>query len=169
MKTKSAPIDALSAAELAAFPVWEFAPESASHDETWVRPIADLPVKSLDGRLAVTHLNLADGTTRLGILGNVSLDDPSANEHFLTLSLFATSGERFHLARYHDADFAKRSPAALAKFLELPVDAVFPISYDISNIASGASACLRGQLSAVPRTRLSHAEIISLAVSPHAP
>ncbi|MCV2366472.1 hypothetical protein LNV23_23865 [Paucibacter sp. DJ1R-11] len=86
------------------------------------------------------------------------------NEHFLTLSIVKPSGERFHLARYHDIAYNSSGPDALATFVGLKVDDVFPIEYDIATIASGVPSCLRGSLHSQPNVRLSRAELIAMAI-----
>lgn len=158
------PIDRVSYSKFAAHSVWEFVPETPEHDETWVRPVARIPVNSLDGRFVASRVRLANGTTELALLGNIKLDKPELNEHFLTLSIVRQNEERFHLARYHDIGFKSAGPEALAKFFELAVSDVFPIEYDISAVVTGVKAAVRGIIRQEPGTRLSRAEIISLAV-----
>lgn len=70
----------------------------------------------------------------------------------------------FELARYHDADFERRSPAELAKFIGLPVSDIFPIKYDISDVAVGDPAVLKGTVRAEPEERLTQDQIIDLAL-----
>src|SRR6059036_2659560 len=90
--------------------------EAELPDETYMRPVEELPVDSLSGRLASAHLTLAKGDRLLALLGNIDLSDPVRTEHFLTITVFSPSGERFDLDRYHDIDYASHDPAALATF-----------------------------------------------------
>ena len=83
--------------------------------------------------------------------------------HFLSLSV-PSQGEWFHLARYHDSDYAENGPVALAQLLGLTVAEVFPITYDLTSYVSGEASALKGTILAEPRERLSRDEIISLAV-----
>ena len=65
-----------------------------------------------------------------------------------------------------DLDHDERGPAQLAEALELALDEVFPIQYDIGKWVSGAAVdAIRGTVRAVPLERLSRAELIKLAVS----
>src|SRR5688500_11253466 len=139
------PADQLSPADYANHPVWEFADENDAElpDETYMRPVAELPVSTLAGRTVGVWLTLANGQSVFGVLGNVDLADPVSTEHFLTVTVFRRSGERFDLARYHDVDYSRRDAAALAAFLDLPVDSAFPIRYDIADVAVGNPDCLR--------------------------
>lgn len=107
--------------------MWEFADDMEAElpDETSMRPVAELPVDSLSGRLASTHLTLANDHRLLALLGNLDLANPVSTEHFLTITVFSPSEERFDLARYHDVDYERHGPAALAAFLRLPLEAVF--------------------------------------------
>jgi hypothetical protein len=73
-------------------------------------------------------------------------------------------GEWFELARYFDSDYARRSPDRLAAFLGLRVTEVFPIAYDISNVARGDPAVVKGVIQAEPEERLSPEELVQLAL-----
>ena len=155
--------------DLASHRVWEFADDIKAElpdetDETYMRPVEELPVDSLSGRLASVLLTLANGHRLLAILGNIDLADPVSTEQFLTLTVFHPSGERFNLARYHDVDYERRGPVALAAFLGMPLEEVFPIGYDISDIALGHADCLSRSVPAVPPSRLSKDALIELAV-----
>ena len=67
------------------------------------------------------------------------------------------------LARYHDANYDKSGPIALGIFLDLPMEAVFPIEYNISAVVQGLAEGLCGiiQKTAV---RLSQDALIAMAV-----
>jgi len=158
------PIDSVSYDAFKKGGVWEFLPESQDRDETWIRPVPRVPVKDLSGRLVATEVVLANGRKELALLGNVDLENPKQNEHFLTISIVYPSGSRFHLARYHDPTYKKEGPGGLAKFLGLKTDEVFPIHYDISSMARGLSVCVSGTIRQKPRAQLSRAELIALAV-----
>lgn len=95
---------------------------------------------------------------------NVDTRNARSNEHFLTLAI-ERDGQWFTLARYHDWDWAERSPDALASFLGLSVEEVFPIRYDLRKYSKGETAALVGQVLKEPRERLSRSELIALAVS----
>jgi hypothetical protein len=159
------PPDQLSPADFTERCVWEFADnmETELPDETYMRPVAELPVTSLAGRVVGAQLTLANGQQVFGVLGNIDLADPVSTEHFLTVTVFHRGG-RFDLARYHDADYERRDEVALAAFLGLPVDSVFPIRYDITGVAAGNSDCLRRSIPAAPMSRLSKEELIGLAL-----
>lgn len=144
--------------------VWEFLPESEDRDETWIQPVRDIPVTDLSGRLVATEILLANGQKKLALIGNIDLRDPSKNDHFLMLSIVLPTGLRFHLARYHDPTYEAEGPSGLAAFLGLKMGEVFPINYDISSVAKGVSACIKGSILAEPTSRLSRAELIALAV-----
>ena len=84
-------------------------------------------------------------------------------EHFLTLSI-ERDARWFTLARYHDLDRTENGPHALARFLGLSIEEVFPISYDIRQYVNGEAAALSGYIHEEPRERLSRTEIIRMAV-----
>jgi hypothetical protein len=158
--------DELMPSDLTMYRVWEFADDMEAElpDETYMRPVEELPVNSLSGRFASTHVTLANGQRLLALLGNIDLADPVWTEHFLTITIFGPSGQRFDLARYHDVDYGRHGPAALAAFLGLPLEAIFPMRYDLSDIALGHAQCLSRGVPAVPASRLSQDALIELAV-----
>lgn len=131
---------------------------------TYMRPVAKLPVHSLANRLVGAQVTLANGQRLDALLGNIELNDPLSTEHFVSVDVFNSKGRRFDLARYHDVDYSRRDDRALAKFLRLAVKAVFPMHYDISDIAVGHADCLRRSILAVPKSRLSEKELTALAL-----
>jgi hypothetical protein len=157
---KPIPAESLTEALLRADRVWEFCNDDRMGD-TLVRPVKRLPVTDSDCRLFAGEFTLADGSKIYGYLGNLSLRSKDQNQQFLTLSVFVGRGV-VHLARYHDVDFARRGPAALAaKLGKVPID-VFPISFDVSDIARGNTDCVRGQIPAESLQKLSQDELMKL-------
>jgi len=157
-------VTSLRPTDLVVNPVWEFVSRDEP-DETYIHPVAELPADSLDNRIVGAEVELANGSRAWALLGNIVLNDVRQTRHFLTVSVFVRD-EWFHLARYHDIDHEERGPAKLARALELTLDEVFPIKYDIGTWVSGAAAdTVRGTLHAVPLERLSRADLIKLAVS----
>jgi len=156
-------VDSLTPEDIARFPVWRFTDDDTP-DETYVSPVQPVPVSQVTGCIVGVPIRLANGTILPGVLGNLDPAQPRLTEHFLTLSVFRSDGAQFHLARYHDFDVAERGPSALASFLGLPIDEVFPITYDASSILAGPTDSLRGSIPVEPQERLTRSEIIALAV-----
>src|SRR3954465_1539041 len=90
------PFDQLTPDDLRAHPVWEYNLEAMTpdHERPMVRPVLEaLPVKTLNSeRLASTTLTLANGSTYLGLLHNVSLHHPAATDQFLGVTIFRDDG-----------------------------------------------------------------------------
>jgi hypothetical protein len=158
------PVGELTVQDLKSHPVWRFLPEGESPDETWVAPVRRLPVSDLDGCLAAAVVRTPSGREITACLGNVSLSNPAATQHFLTLAAFRGDGAQFHLARYHDTDYTERGPEAFAAFLGWPVAEVFPLAYDLSAVAQGVPEVVRGTIYREPRRRLSEEELIALSL-----
>lgn len=61
--------------DLASHRVWEFADDMEGElpDETYMRPVEAVSVDLLSGRVASTHLALANGQRLLALLGNIEL------------------------------------------------------------------------------------------------
>jgi hypothetical protein len=155
-------VDELTADDIARNPVWRFT-NSDSADETAVQPVKRLPVSNLAGKLVGLRVTLRNGDSVWATLSNIDSENARLNEHFLTLSVVRL-GMWFHLARYHDFDYAERGPDALAAFLGLDVDDVFPISYDLCAYAKGDPRALSGVIAKSPAVKLTRAELIRLAI-----
>lgn len=154
----------LTAGDLRAHPVWEYVMDDPDALETVVQPVADLPVRDLGGRLVGIQVRLRNGDRHWAICSNISLGSPIATRHFLCLWI-EKDGQWFSLARYHDSDFERRSPAKLGEFLGLAPEDVFPIEYDISDIAVGNQAVVWGLIPEMPEEVLEEGELIELALT----
>ena len=152
------PIDTLRVSDLKKYRVWEFTTNEA--DETAVRPIKRLPISTLSGKVAGTLVSLANGERLWATLCNLDAQNAEKNEHVVALSI-ERGGRWFHLARYHDAWYSQNGPKALARFLGLAVDEVFPISYDVREYVKGNPA-LAGSILQEPRVRLTRSQIMAL-------
>jgi hypothetical protein len=117
----------------------------------------------LEGRVVGTEVLTAGGRKLWALLGNIDTKKPEITMHLLTISIFS-DGRWFTMARYHDVDRERRGPSALASFLGIPLEGVFPISYDIRDNCLGEATALLGTIEREPQRRLSKAEIIALAV-----
>jgi hypothetical protein len=155
-------VEDLQIADLKAHAVWQFVNEDAL-GESSVQPVEPIPVPTLCGKVIGATVKLANGKAAWATLCNIDENDPHSTEQFLALSI-ERDGKWFHLARYHDFNYANLGPEALANFLGLAVDDVFPISYDLSRFVEGNPAALVGKVPRDPRERLSHDELIALAV-----
>jgi len=163
MSTEWKLAEELTSADVSRHPVWEYVTDDSRAPETAVQPVSALPVDTLGGRLVGVSVKLHNGIQYWAICSNISLRNPAVTRHFMCVSL-ERNGQWFELARYHDPDFDKRSPERLAEFLELPVREVFPIEYDISNLATGEEAILRGTIPQLPEAKLDEDELIQLAL-----
>ena len=161
------PISSVSIEEFKRDPVWEYDlkyEDAPGRDETWANPVGDLPVSDLGNRVVGTSVRLANGQTVFATLSNVSLNNARSTEHFLFLSIMKSDGSVFHLSRYHDSDHKQNGPSALADYLGLPLKDVFPLEYDISDIAVGLPEVLSRQVNATPAERLSREALMKLAM-----
>ena len=153
----------VTVADLEAHPVWEFVMQEDRVPDTAVRPVTRIPVKGLSCRLVGTRIRLHNGTVRWALLGNISLRNPRATLHFLCVTV-EENGQWFDLAPYHDTDFERRGPSALAAFLHLTTQEVFPIEYDISAVARGLPSVVRGSIPETVAERLTRDELLELCL-----
>ncbi len=144
-------------AELMAVPVWKYALDAEVElGETAVRPVTEIPVHDLPNHIVATKVRLANGTFLNAILGNIDLQNVKSTQQSMVLSV-ERDGEWFHLANYYEF-YKEMGPDGLAKFLGLPVEEVFPITYDISKVAIGAPEVVKGTIPKEPPERLSDEE-----------
>src|SRR5690242_13740064 len=94
------PVESLTAVDLKASPVWQYANRDGA-GETVVRAVKKIPVRNLSGKLIGTQVRLANGTQAWALIGNIDSRNARLTEHFLTLSI-EHAGRWFSLARYHD-------------------------------------------------------------------
>jgi hypothetical protein len=156
------PVESLTVADFKAHPVWEYLNDDEI-GETMVRPVEMIPVESLDNRILGFPIRLANGFQAWASIGNFDVTDRRATQHFLILSI-ERGGEWFHLARYHDVGFLAHSPEALARFLGLHVDDVFPIAVDVRRYVRGDPKALTALELKEPRERLTREELLAMAV-----
>jgi hypothetical protein len=159
----SARIDEIDPLLLAEAPIWRYF-EGGSPTETLAEPTGEKATDQLVFKFIGLRVRLANGDQRWALLFNLSPHDAVNNEHFLTLSI-ENRGRWFPLARYHDADWERMGPPALADFLSLPIEQVFPLEFDASAFVKNATVPLSGRIEAEPRSRLSSRELIDLAIA----
>ncbi len=163
MRSKS--VDQLTPSDLAEHPVWEYANDEEGvegQDETWVRPVKRLPISDAGNRVIGTTVRFARGRDIQATLANLDARRPEHTRQFLVLGVFRPDGEPFILARYFDAWYDAAGPVALAQFMGLPLDDIFPIAYDVSSIVSGDPRCTRGLITVEPELRLTKREVMKL-------
>jgi len=161
MNSTKKPALSLTIDDFRKFPVWRYT--NCDDDETMMTPVESLPVSNLRGCIVGTQLTLNNGTRIWGTLGNIDINNAFKTSQFLSLTIFR-EGSVFHLANYFEVGFEERCPMCLAKFLDLPLEDVFPIQYDISDIAEGQKDILVSTIQAEPRQKLSDKELMTLAV-----
>jgi hypothetical protein len=156
--------EALTVDDLKRYPVWRFVNDDAV-GETVVKPVKRLPFTSLRGKIVGAEVRLSNGRLIWALLGNLDTRSPRLTKHFRTISL-ERNGQWFHMARYHDFDYDERGPEAVARFLELPLQEVFPIAVDLRGVVrADDTATLVFNIELDPDEKLSRGEVISLAVS----
>lgn len=152
-------IEKLRIEDVKQHPIWQVSESRTG--QVVVKPVKRLPVDHLDGRLVATQVVLATGDKVWALLGNVDLANARRTEHFLTLTVFDMQNW-FMLARYHDAWYGREGPAQLALFLGLAESDIFPISYDLTNLADRDRAVLIGTIPREPREQLTRDQLMEL-------
>lgn len=156
------PVELLTVADLKAHPVWEFL-NDYEFGEITVRPVESIPVETLVNRILGCQVRLASGLKAWAIIGNFDVTNPRSTQHFMSLS-FERGGEWFHLSRYFDFRFAYEGPEALARFLGLGINDVFPITVDVRRYVRGDPRALIAIVLKEPQEKLTDEELTTLAV-----
>jgi hypothetical protein len=120
-------------------------------------------VENGDSRVFGAQVRLANGSLMWGVLSGVKGRNLTMMRHFLSLSVWVHSAW-FHLARYHDVTADRFGPPALAAKLGLPLDAVFPIAFDVRALLQGENPEACGTIEATPAERLSSRELMRLVI-----
>jgi hypothetical protein len=166
--SRAKPSCELTASDWEKHPVWSFdlANETLpGRDETWMIPVRDLPVVSLDNCGCLANVTLAYGRNLMATLWSIDLRDATATKQFIQISLWL-DGRWWPLSERlfptERGTIETHLPADLASKLGLALDAVFPIAYDISEFAHGPAEIIRGTISAEPRAKLTKDQRLAL-------
>ena len=144
------------------YPIWEYIFEDDYPDETWMRPVTELPVNILNGRIVGTKVRLANGEFRWAIIEGVDLQSEILTRHVITLDIYDHS-EWFSLAM-HGYEYPRRGPQQLADFLGLPIESVFPIHYDLTPLVSCGECIAKGDIAKEPIERLPEDVILKMII-----
>lgn len=153
------PVAELTEDDLRRSPIWEYGTGNESkpgRDETWVRPVRRLPVRSLANRMAWTPIRLANGTATYGLVGNISLRHPRQTRNFIVITFFK-DGRSFTFSHARP-----KGASGLAHHLGLRQKDIFPLSYDLSGLAIGLHEVVRGTVSAKPPEALTDVQRMEL-------
>ncbi|HEY0682483.1 MAG TPA: hypothetical protein VGD45_09140 [Steroidobacter sp.] len=124
LKTRK-PIDELTAADLAAFPIWEFASDEEDdedQDETWVRPVDAQVVRKGQWSLSVAaEFRTRAGTTIPGLIGVTTAEGLDISD-----AVLLPDGKYIFV----DASTAK-TRRETAKALGMSAREVFPLEYTL--------------------------------------
>lgn len=156
----SVPAEKLTPLHFQKCPVWTFLNNDA-RGETMVKPLSKLPVCDLDGCLIGTQVTLANGQKVDALIGNVKSSDARRTDLAITAALFRGT-QKFDLARRFDSDYDRRGPDALSRFLNLPINEVFPISYDLTAFSEGVVEALKGKIENAPKLVLETEQLLEL-------
>jgi hypothetical protein len=162
LTTEMKDVENIVPADFQISPIWEFVNDEGTHDETVVSPLMHVPTESMSNRFAGTRVTLANGQPVWAMIGNVDENDPYRTKHFISLSVYKNGW--FHLGRYFDPWFKRLGPEAMASFLGLDENDVFPVHYDIRALVKGDPAALAGTINARPDEPLTDDQLIKLAV-----
>lgn len=144
-------------------PVWRYSDDEFG--ELVVEPIGSYPVQTLENSVVGVRATFANGLKLWVLFANFDLNDVKKNRHFLSVTFFDDEEQIYTFPRYFDVGFDSAIQTELSDILQMGVEDIFPISYDLTSIASGDPSILLGSFRLVPETeRLTETELIELAV-----
>ena len=142
------------------YPIWEYTNADEDWaDETVVTPVTSYPTIDFSGCVIGLEFTLNNGVRVWGTICNLDQRSVAQSQLFRNINIYKDK-EVFHLARYFDAGTDRFGPAKLAEFLGLSISDVFPIHYDLTDIATGNYSTLVGDYPAEPKKRLTKSEIM---------
>jgi hypothetical protein len=146
-------LDDITVADFEAHPVWEMTLEYEGDDgldETACFPVEVLPVAQLADRIIGCQVVLANGSTVWARVYAECGDD----ERIEALRFaFEHNGRWKNLVPPRRIGSESHDPRALAAFLDLPIAAVFPISYDLRQYWQESESVTVGRVSSVITSR----------------
>ena len=154
------PAENLLPIHFAEYPVWTYLNDD-EFGETCVIPVETLPVSNLAGCVVGTTVVLANGMPLSAVMSNVDSVNAKKTEHFLNLTVFFNQ-EAFRLSRYHDPDYSRNGPNGLSAFLNLSLEQIYPISYNLSNLSAGDLKSLVGMVERIPHEVLNDDQLMKL-------
>jgi hypothetical protein len=139
----SKPIESLTLADLAAFPIWEYDDEGVieGRNETWVRPIDSRTVPGRSYTIVAADFRAACGRESQGFLHVSRLEDPA---EFFNGVIHEGNGS--YLIPNPDLIFFDRAMAKLLKGLGLSEPKLFPITFSLRVPFDGERECRGGIL-----------------------
>lgn len=144
------PVESLTPADAMQHHVWRFVPDemlSETIDETFVVPESE-PVDSLDSKVILTEVALANGNMFPAMINNVFANDRKKTQIFIDISLFYM-GIWFDIPRVIDSDYSNEAVVKIADALGIEVDDMFPIHYDLRQYVIGEGEGLFGNFTPV--------------------
>ena len=140
-----------SVADFENHPIW------MEHDLGKYEPALDLPVSDLEDGFVACNLVLANGDMIRGVISGIYLNDPELTEVASGLILIK-NGEMFG---YRKSVLEPYRSSMIQEFLSLRLNEIFPIRYDISEIAIGHPDAVRGIINASYPEELSNSAALS--------
>jgi hypothetical protein len=139
----SKPVELLTLADLAAFPIWEWADEGEfeDRDETWVCPVDAQTVPRRSYTMVATRFRAACGREYLGNMSVSRLEDPAE-----LFNGVIYEGERFYLVPNPELVFFDHAMASLLDGLGLSKTELFPIAFTLRVPFDGEPECRSGIL-----------------------
>lgn len=164
------PCDKITPEDLAKHPVWTFDLKNEAlpgRDETWMVPVTKLPVSSLNNHGCLANAVLACGKKMTAMLWSIDLTSQRRTEQFIAIA-FWLNDRWWHLSQRpflsESGNLESHLPNDLASKLGLDLNEVFPIAYDISQIAIGPSEITQGKILIEPREKLTKSQRMALAL-----
>jgi hypothetical protein len=137
-------VGSLTLADLAAFPIWEWADDEEGledRDETWVRPVDTRTVPKGSYTLVAVGFRAACGRE---FEGNISVSRLEETTEFFNGVIF--QGADFYLIPNPELAFFEQAMTELLKGLGLSESELFPITFALRVPFDGEPNCRRGML-----------------------
>ncbi len=160
------PVKSLRPSDAESFSVWrfiQFEMLSENIDETFILPVTPVPVTTLNNCIVLTKVKFANGDEFYAIIGNIYIESEKKTNILIFISIF-NDVVWVDLSRSIDPDYNENGPIALARKLNLPVDSIFPIHYDLRPFVVFQENALVGEISK-DKVQISDIELMDIILS----
>ncbi|EDM26845.1 hypothetical protein LNTAR_06354 [Lentisphaera araneosa HTCC2155] len=113
------------------FPVWEFLKNGCD-----LTPLKKSPYNNRENRVFGTNVTLSCGITIKTMILNFDVCNTAYNKHMISI-YFEVNNKWIELHRYFDAEYEENDALELSKKMNMDIDDIFPIKYDLSTLVEG--------------------------------
>jgi len=156
-------LDILTVKHFQEYPIWEY----ISCDSTKIKPVKRYPVDNMDDRIFGVQGRMFNGALIWMNFSNYYVDSKEYTDQFVLATFYHRRNDEdsIKLYRYHDSGYNNgHNPTAISKYLDMPIDDIFPIEINITHLLKRQCECSVYKLNKTPPMALTEKEWMRLAI-----